>query len=99
MHRALEQRFAVHAAVQVVHFPPVVPFSFERTVQPIQEPAHKQHSTNPLERLNSEIERRTKAAGISPGEGAVSRLVGALLLEPHDEWAACRRYMIMESLN
>ena len=58
----------------------------------------KLHSTNPLERLNGEIKRRTNVVGIFPGEAAASRLIGALLLEQQDEWAVCRRYMTMESL-
>jgi transposase-like protein len=55
-------------------------------------------SSNPLERLNREIRRRTKVVQIFPDEGSLIRLAGAILMETNDEWAVGRRYFSEKSM-
>jgi putative transposase len=55
---------------------------------------HKLWSTNPLERVNDEIKRRSNVVGIFPNDAAIARRVTAVVFETHDEWAVAeRRYL------
>ena len=58
----------------------------------------KIHSTNPLERVNKEIKRRTNVVGIFPNEAAIVRFVGATLIKQNDEWAVARRDRTLDTV-
>ncbi len=58
----------------------------------------KLHSTNCIERLNRELKRRTRVVSIFPNRASIVRLVGALLLEEHEEWLVGRRYISERSM-
>jgi len=58
----------------------------------------KLRSTNPLERLNREIGRRTDVVGIFPDDASLIRLTTSLVIEQNDEWLVGRRYLSLDSL-
>ena len=59
----------------------------------------KLHSTNPIERLNKEVKRRSDVVGIFPNEESIMRLIGAVLFEQNDEWQTQNRYMQVEAFD
>ena len=58
----------------------------------------KLRSTNPLERFNREIGRRTDVVGIFPDDASVIRLVSMLAIEANDEWLVGRSYISQQSM-
>ncbi len=64
-------------------------------------PSHwrKLRSTNPLERFNKEIGRRTDVVGIFPDDRSLIRLAGMLCIEQSDEWLVGRGYLSAESIS
>ena len=52
-------------------------------------------TTNMMERVNKELKRRTKVAGVFPNEESLIRLVGAILIDVNEEWVTGRRYLVM----
>lgn len=66
----------------------------------LREHRRRSHSTNPIERLHKEVERRTRVMGIFPTLDSLMRMVGTLLAEQDDEWqVADRRYFSIGSMS